>query len=94
MAAKKKETEIAKAQKLLEELLGLMEVDGKVESSFDKENEAIILNISSENEAGKARKSVISCREGHVTEKPAWTENDTQTENLCWVGASASSPEM
>jgi len=52
MPAKKKETNTEVAQKLSEELLTLMGVDAKIEVSEDKENQALVINISSDNETG------------------------------------------
>ena len=52
MAAKKKETNIEVAQKLSEELLTLMGVEAKIDVSEDKENQALVINISSDNETG------------------------------------------
>ena len=52
MQAKKKETNTEVAQKLSEELLILMGVDAKIDVSEDKENQALVINISSDNETG------------------------------------------
>ena len=52
MPAKKKETNTEVAQKLSEELLILMGVDAKIDVSEDKENQALVINISSDNETG------------------------------------------
>src|SRR3989304_8034230 len=52
MPAKKKETNTEVAQKLSEERLTLMGVDAKIEVSEDKENQALVIDISSENETG------------------------------------------
>ena len=52
MPAKKKETNIEVAQKLSEELLTLMGVEGKIDVSEDKENQALVIDISSDNETG------------------------------------------
>jgi len=52
MPAKKKETNIDVAQKLSEELLTLMGVEGKIDVSEDKENQALVIDISSDNETG------------------------------------------
>ena len=52
MPVKKKETNIEVAQKLSEELLTLMGVDAKVDVSEDKENQALVVDISSDNETG------------------------------------------
>lgn len=52
MAKKKKESKIETTKVLSEELLELMGVSAKVEVLEDNENEAIVVNISSENETG------------------------------------------
>ncbi len=52
MVAKKKESNSKIAQDLSEELLELMGVSGKVEVVDDPENQALVVNISSENETG------------------------------------------
>ena len=52
MPVKKKETKVTVAQKLSEELLSLMGVEAKIEVSEDTENQALIVNVSSDNETG------------------------------------------
>lgn len=52
MPKKKKESKIEVAQKVTQELLELMGVSAKTEVAEDKENEALVINVSSENETG------------------------------------------